>query len=113
MQKRIVDGVEVERGSGNVYADLGLADADEMLVKARLVTKIREIIKARGWTQQEAAQVLGMAQPKLSNMLRGRFRGISEAKLMGCLARLGRRVQIVVGPDQQPEAAGMVEVVFA
>lgn len=113
MQKRIVEGVEVERGSGNVYADLGLPGADEMLVKARLVTKIREIIKARGWTQQEAAQVLGMPQPKLSNMLRGQFRGISEAKLMECLARLGRRVQIVIGPDQRAEVAGVVEVVFA
>lgn len=67
-----------------------MADADEMLVKAQLAAKIGEIIKARNWSQQQAAGMLGMTQPKLSNLLRGRFRGISEAKMLGCLARLGR-----------------------
>lgn len=103
---------DVEKGNTSVYADLGYPDADEMLVKAQLVTKIREIIKARGWTQQEAADVLGMTQPKLSSVLRGQFRGVSEAKLMECLTRLGRRVQIVVGPARQTNDAGHVEVVF-
>ncbi|MDN5843349.1 MAG: helix-turn-helix domain-containing protein [Alcaligenaceae bacterium] len=105
--------IEIEKGSGNIYADLGRADADEMLVKAQLATKIGEIIKRRGWTQQEAAEVLGMTQPKLSNMLRGQFRGISEAKMLNCLARLGRRVQIVVGPAGRRSATGRVELVFA
>ncbi|CAB3775016.1 hypothetical protein LMG29542_08398 [Paraburkholderia humisilvae] len=82
---------EHEKGSTNVCADLGYADAKEMLVKAKLVTTIREIIKTRGWTQQEAATVLGIPQPKLSNILRGQFRGISESELMLCLPRLGRR----------------------
>ena len=104
---------DVQKGSANVYADLGYDDADEMLVKAQLVTKIREIIKTRDWTQQEAAEVLGMTQPKLSSVLRGQFRGISEAKLMECLTRLGRRVQIVVGPACQANDSGHVEVVFA
>ncbi|EHW7386054.1 XRE family transcriptional regulator [Escherichia coli] len=105
--------IEIHEGSTNVYADIGLPDADEMLVKAQLVTKIREIIKAKGWTQQEAADVLHMTQPKLSKMLRGQFRGISEAKLLDCLARLGRDVQIVVGPARESVAAGRVAVVFA
>lgn len=104
---------DVQKGSANVYADLGYDDADEMLVKAQLVTKIREIIKTRDWTQQEAAEVLGMKQPKLSSVLRGQFRGISEAKLMECLTRLGQRVQIVVGPACQTNDSGHVEVVFA
>lgn len=105
--------VEIERSSGNVYADLGVSDAEEMQVKAQLATKIGEIIKARQWTQQQAAQVLGMTQPKLSNMLRGQFRGISETKMLECLAKLGRDVRIVVGPSQPSEVEGHIEVVFA
>lgn len=105
--------IEIEKSSGNVYADLGIPDADEMLVKAKLAMKIGEIIKARGWTQQQAASVLDMTQPKLSKMLRGQFRGISEAKMMECLARLGRDIQIVVGPARQADTSGRVEVVFA
>jgi predicted XRE-type DNA-binding protein len=105
--------IEIERGSGNVYDDLGMPDAEEMQVKAQLATKIREKINARKWTQQQAAQVLGMTQPKLSNMLRGQFRGVSEAKMRECLAKLGRDVRIVVGPDRHSEAEGSIEVVFA
>jgi len=102
---------KIEKGSGNVYADLGLPDAEEMLVKAQLATKIGEIIKTRRWTQQHAASVLGMTQPKLSNLLRGQFRGISEDRMMKCLARLGRNVQIVIRPARR--AIGHVSVVFA
>lgn len=105
--------IEFENGTGNVYADMGREDAAEMLIKAQLVTKIGEIIKARKWTQQEAANVLGLTQPKLSKMLRGQFRGISEAKMLDCLARLGRDVQIVVGPARRRVSAGRVAVVFA
>lgn len=105
--------IDFEESTGNVYADLGHKDADEMLVKAQLATKIGEIIKARKWTQQEASVVLGLTQPKLSKMLRGQFRGISEAKMLDCLVRLGRDVQIVVGPARRSVTAGRVAVVFA
>lgn len=105
--------IDIEKGSGNVYADLGNASADEMLVKAQLATKIGEIIKSRRWSQQQAAEVLGMTQPKLSKMLRGQFRGISEAKMLDCLTRLGRDVQIVVGPARRSATVGRVAVVFA
>ena len=104
--------IEFEKSSGNVFADLELPDAEEMLVKSQLVAKIGEIIKSRNWTQQQAAEVLGMTQPKLSKMLRGQFHGISEAKMLDCLAKLGRDVQIVVGPAQN-KASGRVAVVFA
>ena len=66
-----------------------------MLGKAPLVVKIAEVLRQRGWSQQEAAKVLGLTQPKLSKMLRGQFRGISELKMMDCLVRLGRDVKIV------------------
>lgn len=103
---------EIERGSTNVYADLGMPNAEEMLVKAQLATKIGAIIRRRKLTQVEAAQLLGIPQPKLSNMLRGQFRGISEAKMLECLTRLGRNVRIVVSPARS-RAAGHVSVEFA
>ena len=105
--------IEIEKSSGNVYADLGMADSDEMIVKAQLASKIGEIVKGRKWSQQKAAEVLGIPQPKLSKMLRGQFRGISEAKMLDCLARLGRDVQIVIGPPRRTTSVGHVAVVFA
>jgi len=104
---------EIKQGSTNVYADLGLENAEEMLVKAQLATKIGEIIKRRKLTQVQAAELLGMTQPKLSNLLRGQFRGISEAKMLECLTRLGRNVEIVVKPAGRSQSTGHVSVVFA
>jgi predicted XRE-type DNA-binding protein len=103
--------IEIKRGTTNVYADLGMPDAEEMLVKAKLATKIGEIIDARDWTQQYAGRILGIAQPKLSKMLRGQFRGISEAKMLVYLTRLGRDIQIVIGNECDRE--GRIEVVIA
>lgn len=96
----------------NAYVELGFPDAEEMLVKARLVMKIAQILGERGWSQQQAAKVLGMTQPKLSKMLRGQFRGVSEMKMMDCLVRLGREVRIVVGPENLA-GAERIEVVAA
>lgn len=112
MSKRKVQGTEVEIGTGNVYADLGFGDADEMLVKAQLVTKISEIIKRKGLTQTQAAELLGMPQPKLSNLLHGRFRGVSERRLMDCLTKLGRDVQIVVKVAPRSRGSGRLSVVI-
>ena len=81
----------VEKSSGNVYEDLGLPNAGEMQVKATLAAKIGEIIKHRHLTQVEASEILGIAQPKLSCMLRGQFRGISEAKIVEFGFKLSRR----------------------
>jgi len=102
--------MEIEEGSTNVYADLGRPDADEMLVKAQLATKIGEAIKRRRLTQVEAAELIGMPQPKLSGLLRGQFRGISEAKMLNCLTRLGRDVKIVIGPARRRSGVGHIEV---
>lgn len=104
---------KIEHGSTNVYADLALENAEEMLVKAQLATKIGEIIKRRKLTQVQAAELLGMTQPKLSNLLRGQFRGISEAKMLECLTHLGRNVEIVVKPAGRSQSTGHVSVVFA
>ncbi len=104
----------VEESSGNVYADLGMKDAEDMLRKARLVSSIQDIIDERNWTQRQAAKVLGMTQPKLSLMLRGQFHGISETKMLDYLTRLGSDVQIVVShPTGQSTRQGSIQVVFA
>ncbi|WP_080423179.1 helix-turn-helix domain-containing protein [Burkholderia ubonensis] len=72
---------EIEEGSANVYADLGLPNSGEMLRKARLTADIDRIIRDSGWTQQEAAGALGITEPKLTKMLRGQFRRISLERL--------------------------------
>ncbi len=104
---------EIEKSSGNIYADLGLADAEEMLIKARLASKIGEIIKHRHLTQQQASEILGMPQSKVSNMLRGNFRGISETKMLECLNLLGRDIQIIVKKAPRTHTTGHTSVMFA
>lgn len=103
---------ETEIGSTNVYADLGRHDAGGMLVKAQLASKIGSIIKRKKLTQAQAADIVGLPQPKLSGLLCGQFRGISETKMMDCLARLGWNVQIVVGPAPRTAGAGSVRVIM-
>jgi len=103
---------DIEKGSANIFEDLGLPDAAEMQVKATLAAKIGEILKHRHLTQVQAAEILGMPQPKLSNMLRGQFRGITEAKMLECMNRLGRDVQIVVRKPSRSKTTGRTSVVL-
>ena len=98
MKNRLVDGVEVQGGSGNVYADLGLPDADKLKIKTGLVLEIRKAMRKLGLTQQEAAKRMGITQPKVSDMMRGDFANLSERKLMDCLTRLGYDIEISVRP---------------
>lgn len=103
----------VEESAGNVYADLNTPDADEMVIKAQLAAKINEVIKLRRLTQVKVAELTGLPQPKVSALLKGQFRGISEAKMLECLARLGRDVRIVIGPARPRSKPGHVELEFA
>ena len=98
MKTQLVDGVEVHRGSGNVFGDLGLADAEKLKIKTGLVFEIRKAMRSRGLTQQEAAKLIGITQPKVSDMMRGDFSNLSERKLMDCLTRLGYDIEIKVRP---------------
>ena len=98
MKKRRIDGIEVKRSSGNVYADLGLPDAEKLKIKTGLVIEIRKAIRRIGLTQQEAAKRMGITQPKVSDMLRGDFSNLSERKLMDCLNRLGYDIEIKLKP---------------
>ncbi|WP_052281805.1 helix-turn-helix domain-containing protein [Kluyvera genomosp. 1] len=94
---------EIEVSSGNVYADLGMHDAEQMQLKAQLAQIIGEILQIKGLTQSQAAQILGITQPKLSHLLRGQFRGVSEAKMLECLVKLGRDVEIVVSKESSTQ----------
>ncbi|MDP1646709.1 MAG: helix-turn-helix transcriptional regulator [Rubrivivax sp.] len=98
MAKRIVDGIEVEPGSGNVFADLGLPNAHRLKIKSGLVIEITKATRKLGLTQVEAAIRMGIPQPKVSAMLRGDFTNLSERKLMDCLNRLGYDIEIKVKP---------------
>ena len=102
MQKRIIEGVEVQRSSGNVFADLGLPDAEKLKIKTGLVVEIRKAMRALGLTQQEAAKRMGIPQPKVSGMMRGDFTNLSERKLMDCLNRLEDDIEIKVKPAAEP-----------
>lgn len=88
--------VKIERGSNNVFADLGLPDAKTHLLKADLVARIDNVIRERGLKQVEAAQLLGLSQPDVSRLLRGNFRDFSVERLLRLLTALGRDVEIVV-----------------
>ena len=98
MKTRIIDGVEVQRSSDNVYADLGLPDAERLRIKTGLVIEIRKAIRRLGLTQQAAAKRMGITQPKVSDMMRSDFANLSERKLMDCLTRLGYDIEIKVRP---------------
>ena len=102
MKKRIIDGIEVQQGSGNAHADLGLADAEKLKIKTGLVIEIRKAIRRVGLTQQAAAKCMGLTQPKMSDMMRGDFSNLSERKLMDCLNRLGYDIEIKVKPAAEP-----------
>lgn len=90
--------VRVEQGSGNVFADLGLANPDLALAKAELVQRIRELITERELTQVEAAKRLGLDQPRVSALVRGRVAGYSIDRLFRFLNALGQRVEITIRP---------------
>ena len=78
MAKRRIDGIEVEASSGNVFADLGVPDADKLRIKSGLAIEITRAIRSLGLTQEEAAHRMGIPQPKVSGLLRGDFANLSE-----------------------------------
>ncbi len=99
-----------EGSSGNVFADIGHPDPDTALVKAQLARQIATIIEQRGWTQTEAATALGIDQPKVSALTRGRLRDFSADRLLRFLTRLDRDVDITVSPNASPGRPARIAV---
>lgn len=111
MNKNKKDSIDFEESSGNVFADLDLPDADELLFKAQLVVAIQAAIEAHNWTQTEAAAHIGIAQPDLSKLLRGRLEGFSTDRLLMTLNRLGRNVEIRVSSAERVSKSAHTSVV--
>jgi predicted XRE-type DNA-binding protein len=99
-----------EVGSRNVFKDLGIPNAEEHLIKAQLVFKIDSIMRSRRLKQAEAAELLGIKQPDVSNMLRGEFRQFSVARLPRRLVALDHDVEIVVKPHRGRNDAAALHV---
>ncbi len=108
-----VSGTAIERGSGNVFADLDLPDADSLIIKAELVARIDAIIRRRGITQTEAGRMLGLSRPDVSRLLRGDFHEYSLERLLRLLARLGRDIEIVIRRPRSPSGAGTLRIAAA
>lgn len=102
--------VEFVESSGNIFADLGLPNPEERLAKAELARQIRKIITDRALTQEQAGSLLGLAQPNVSNLVRGRLERFSVDKLMEYLTALGQDVRIVVTPAAEPQERGEITV---
>jgi predicted XRE-type DNA-binding protein len=102
--------LDYEVGSGNVFADIGLPNAEEHLIKAQLVYKIDRLMKGHGLKQVEAAKLFGIKQPDVSNMLRGDFRQFSVERLLRFLVALGQDVEIVVKPHRGTRQAPQLRV---
>ena len=95
----------IEPSGGNVFADLGFKNPEELLAKAELVQRITDIIAQRNLTQARAAKVLGIDQPKISTLLRGKLDGFSIDRLFRFLNALGSDVEITIRPARRAEAA--------
>jgi predicted XRE-type DNA-binding protein len=98
----------VQEGRGNIFADLGLPDAEDLLLKSKIVIELHRLIKGRSLTQTAAAKLIGISQPDLSNLLRGRLRGYSAERLMRMLTALNHDVEITVRPHRKAGEAGRI-----
>jgi predicted XRE-type DNA-binding protein len=98
MAKRI----QSEKGSGNVFADIGLPNPEEALAKAEIARQVNQILVARKLSQAEAGVILGIAQPRVSDLIRGRLGRFSLDKLINFAKRSGNDVEIRIKPSRRP-----------
>jgi len=104
---------EVTEGSGNVFADLGFPEPEKAQAKARLASRIVDIVERRGLTQAEVAELLGIDQPKVSKLLRGQLSGFSADRLLRFLMALDQDVEIIIRPKPEFHAHGQINVTAA
>jgi predicted XRE-type DNA-binding protein len=103
----------VEAGSGNVFKDLGFADADERKLKVQLAMRVNELIEAKAYTQAQVAEVFGLPQPHVSELVNYRLNRFSSERLMHFMTLLDRDVQIVIRPKAVRRRRGTVSVLVA
>jgi predicted XRE-type DNA-binding protein len=111
MDKKRAAEIQVTASSGNVFADIGLAEPEEELTKAQLASHIRQAIKRRRLTQVAAAALMGVDQPKVSALFNGRLANFSSDRLMRLLTALGQDVDITVRTKPRNRAHGRVRVI--
>lgn len=103
-RKPKVNHERIELSSGNVFADLGLRNAEDHLLKAKLATHIAQLIETKGWTQAQTAERTALDQPKVSRLLRGQLSGFSADRLFAVLNRLGHSVEVrISAKERAPE----------
>jgi predicted XRE-type DNA-binding protein len=100
------------KSSGNIFADIGVPDAEEHLAKADLVIGIASLIRSKGLSQTAAAKLIGIAQPDVSRLMRGHFEGFSYDRLFEVLTALGENVRVVV-TDAKSKKEAKLEFEFA
>lgn len=99
----MTDSTEFTKSSGNVFADMGLSDAEELLTRAKLGAAVRSILLDRNLKQQEIAQLLNIKQPEVSNIMQGKYHLFSEARLFGFLNRLEKKITIQISNRDRNE----------
>src|SRR5579863_6552545 len=102
--------IKFEKGSGNVFADLGLKDADQLLARAQIGFHVFKILQDEKLKQREIADILGIAQPDVSHLMNGHFSRFTTDKLLNFLKRLDRKVTIEVSPHQKGEPYQQVTI---
>lgn len=100
--------VKVEMGSGNIFADLGLPDAEAHFLKAQIVSEIYRLTHERKLTQSQAGERMGISQPEVSRLFKGNFREYSVDRLMGFLTAFDRDIEIVVRPHKKAGKGGRI-----
>jgi predicted XRE-type DNA-binding protein len=104
-----MDELKVTPSTGNVFEDLGFSDAETMMLKAELSHKISSIIQHKHLSQIQAANLLGIDQPKISALMRGKLSGFSVERLFRFLTILGRDIRISIKPKSRKRLQGKVE----
>ncbi len=100
----------VTKGSGNIFADLGLPDAEDLQTRAHLTHQIYHLIKVRGLNQTEAAELLGLKQPDVSALMNGKFAAFSVDRLLHLLVRLNQEVEIIIRPVRKGKRSTRIHV---
>ena len=109
-QKKTNSTVRITESGGNVFADLGLGNPEQELLKARLTLQIYRTVKERGLTQVQAGEILGIQQPHVSSLMRGQSGTFSVERLMDFLTALGHDIQIAVTPSRKEHGKMFVSV---
>ena len=100
--------IEAHESSGNVFADLGLPDSEDRLLKAGIVAELQRLIKERELTQVKAAKLVGVSQPDLSHLLRGDFDDYSAERLMKMLTAFEQDIEIIMKPHRKAGQRGRI-----